>query len=93
MTSPSCRCRFGKLVVASTLKSKFYHNMENTMSTQLLDRDYKDIDHDLLGVSSLKTKDIAKPDVYIAPAQGNPFLEKLASISGILRRYDVRYRE
>ena len=65
----------------------------NTNNTEFLDRDCKDIDRDLLGVSSLKAKDILKPDTNVAPAQGSPFLDKLTTATNILRRFDIRYRD
>lgn len=65
--------------------------MKNTYG-DLLDRDYSEIDSELLGKSTLDRDTIAAPNDSIAPAQGYPFFDKIKSLVDMLKRFDVIYR-
>jgi hypothetical protein len=61
------------------------------MGSNLADRDYDQIDKDLLGRSELTKKDIQKPNDLIAPAQGYMFFEFIDTVKSMLRKFDCRY--
>ena len=61
------------------------------MAAKLADRDYEQIDKDLLGRSEITTKDIRKPNDLVAPATGYLFFEAVQSLKSMLRKFDSRY--
>ena len=66
---------------------------DRPVSNGLLERDYDEIDRDLLGKKHLEPGDLKVPDSKVAPAQGNPFLDRVLPLSKILRRFRVIYRD
>jgi hypothetical protein len=59
----------------------------------LLERDYSEIDRDLLGKETIGSQDLKLPDDEVAPAQGYIFAHLVQPLQKMLRRFDVLYRE
>jgi len=56
----------------------------------ILDRDFNEIDRDLLGLSGNPFPEaFIPPRDDIAPAQGSPFLDKLLSSASLLKKSTV----
>lgn len=66
---------------------------KNKYTGHLVDRNYNDIDKDLIGVKTLKVRDILEPNDNVAPAQGSPFLSRLKSLTDMLKKSDIVYRD
>jgi hypothetical protein len=66
---------------------------ESLVQTNLLERDYSEIDRDLLGKETIENADLKFPDDEIAPAQGYIFAYLIQPLRKLLERCDVLYRE
>ena len=61
------------------------------MAANLADRNYEEIDRDLLGTSEITVKDVKKPNNLVATAKGYMFFETLQSLQNMLRKFNHRY--
>ena len=63
------------------------------MAFGLLDKDYSDIDRELLGKETISEHDIVRPDPLIAPAQGYAFLDAVVSLKSMMSKYRSLYSD